>query len=127
VARAVSGLGVRRVKRATVPEALEAYLPHLRREGRFDTARAAEGRFKTVILADSVADLDVEEVTRDDFPGKARSADKRDFVYIKRRDEYRCSADLLGFRCFGAPSVTVPFCASKSARMPCMAGLLVSI
>ena len=61
----LTGSSVRRIKRATMREALEAYLADLRREGRFDTAREAEGRFKTVILADSVADLDLEEVRLD--------------------------------------------------------------
>jgi integrase len=63
----LAGSAVRSIKRATVREALEAYLADLRREGRHDTAREAEGRFKTVILADSVADLQLEEGTRDDF------------------------------------------------------------
>jgi integrase len=63
----LAGSAVRNIKRATVREALEAYLADLRREGRHDAARAAEGRFKTVLLADPVADLELEEVTRDDF------------------------------------------------------------
>jgi signal transduction histidine kinase len=37
------------VKRTTVREALGAYLADLRRHGRLDTAREAEGRFKTVV------------------------------------------------------------------------------
>ena len=43
------------------------YLADLRRDGRHDTAREADGRFETVILADPVADLNLEEVARDDF------------------------------------------------------------
>ena len=61
------GSAVRTVKRATVREALEAYLTDLRRHGRLDTAREAEGRFRTVIYEDSIADLELEAVTRDDF------------------------------------------------------------
>jgi hypothetical protein len=43
------------------------YLADLRRDGRHDTAREAEGRFETVILADPVADVNLEEAARDDF------------------------------------------------------------
>ena len=63
----LAGSAVRSVKRSTVREALEAYLADLRRHGRLDTAREAEGRFKTVIYEDTVADLELEAVTRDDF------------------------------------------------------------
>jgi hypothetical protein len=51
---------VRSVKRSTVREALEAYLADLRRHGRPDTAREAEGRFKTVIYDDLIANLELE-------------------------------------------------------------------
>ena len=61
------GSAVRSVKRSTVREALEAYLADLRRHGRPDSAREAEGRFKTLVYGDPVADLDLEGVTRDDF------------------------------------------------------------
>ena len=63
----LAGSAVRSVKRATVREALEAYLADLRRHGRSDTAREAEGRFKTVIDEDVLAGLELEAVTRDDF------------------------------------------------------------
>ena len=63
----LAGSAVRSVKRSTVREALEAYLADLRRHGRLDTAREAEGRFKTVIYEDIVADLELEAVIRDDF------------------------------------------------------------
>lgn len=63
----LSGSPVRTVKRATVRQALEAYLTDLRRHGRADTAREAEGRFKTVLYGDTVADCELESVTRDDF------------------------------------------------------------
>src|ERR1700756_1015897 len=63
----LAGSAVRNIKRATVREALEAYLADLRRDGRRDTARAVEGKFRTVVYEDAVADLDLETVTRDDF------------------------------------------------------------
>jgi integrase len=63
----LAGSAVRHIKRATVREALEAYVADLRREGRFEAAQAAEGRFKTVIVADAVADMNLEELIRDDF------------------------------------------------------------
>jgi hypothetical protein len=45
----LAGSAVRRIKRATVPEALGAYLADLRRDCRPDTARAVEEKFKTVV------------------------------------------------------------------------------
>jgi integrase len=63
----LAGSAMRSVKRSTVREALEAYLADLRRHGRVDTAREVEGRFKTVLYDDLLADLDLEAVTRDDF------------------------------------------------------------
>ena len=63
----LAGSAVRRVKRSTVREALEAYLANLRRHGRPEAAREAEWRFKTVIYDDVIADLELESVTRDDF------------------------------------------------------------
>jgi hypothetical protein len=63
----LAGSAVRNIKRATVGEALEAYLAGLRRDGRPDTARAVEGKFRTVVYEHAVADLDLETVTRDDF------------------------------------------------------------
>ena len=61
------GSAVRSIKRAAVRVALEAYLTDLRRHGRAETAKEAEGRFETVIYEDRIADLDLESVTRDDF------------------------------------------------------------
>jgi integrase len=63
----LAGSAVRSVKRATVRGGLEAYLADLRRHGRLDTAREAEGRFKAVIYDDALAELELEAVTRDDF------------------------------------------------------------
>jgi hypothetical protein len=61
------GSAARNIKRAKVREALEAYLANLRRDGRPDTARAAERKFVTVVYDDALADLELETVTRDDF------------------------------------------------------------
>jgi integrase len=58
---------VRTVKRASVREALEAYLADLRRHGRPDTARDAEWRFKLCVYEDAIADVALENATRDDF------------------------------------------------------------
>lgn len=63
----LAGSAVRSVKRSTVRAALEAYLADLRRHGRTETAKEAEGRFQTVIYEDPIADLALESVTRDDF------------------------------------------------------------
>jgi integrase len=62
----IAGSGVRSAKRATVEAALRAYLADLRRHGRADTAREAEGRFKTCVWRDPIAALSFEDVTRED-------------------------------------------------------------
>ena len=62
----IAGSGVRSAKRATVEAALRAYLAALRRHGRADTAREAEGRFKTCVWRDPIASLPFEDVTRED-------------------------------------------------------------
>lgn len=43
----LAGSPIRKPKRGTVVAALEAYLAHLRRHGREDAAKSAEGRIKT--------------------------------------------------------------------------------
>jgi integrase len=66
---------VRTVKRDTVTAALETYLADLRRHDRVDAAKKAEGGFKTALSFDSkaqgykdpLAELQLEEVTLDDF------------------------------------------------------------
>ncbi len=62
----IAGSGVRSAKRSTVEAALRAYLADLRRHGRADTAREAEGRFKTCVWRDPIASLPFEDVTRED-------------------------------------------------------------
>jgi integrase len=63
----LAGSAVRAVKRDTVKAALESYLADLRRHGRNDAAKEAEGRFKLVVYTDAIANLELERVTRDDF------------------------------------------------------------
>jgi integrase len=66
---------VRTVKRDTVSAALESYLADLRRHDRADAAKKAEGCFKTALRFDSkakgykdpLAELQLEDVTLDDF------------------------------------------------------------
>lgn len=63
----LAGSAVRSIERGTVREVLEAYLAELRRQGRPDTALDVEGKFRSVVYQDAVADLELEVVTRDDF------------------------------------------------------------
>jgi integrase len=63
----LAGSGVRSLTRSTVRAALEAYLADLRRHGRHQTALEAEGRFKSVVYDDALADLQLESATREDF------------------------------------------------------------
>lgn len=58
---------VRSPKRATVRAALEAYVAHLRRQGRPETADEALGRFKRTIFDTPLAGLLLEGVKKDDF------------------------------------------------------------
>ena len=63
----LAGSAVRTVKRDTVRAALEAYLADLRRHGRTDAAKEAEGRFKLTVYEDVLADVSLEAATREDF------------------------------------------------------------
>lgn len=58
---------VRTTRRGTVREALEAYLADLRRHGRPETAKEAEGRFKSVVWDKPVAVMSLEGLSRDDL------------------------------------------------------------
>jgi len=60
------GSAVRSVKRATVRAALAAYLTDLERHGRADAAREARWRFTATVYEDTLADLELEALTRDD-------------------------------------------------------------
>lgn len=62
-----SGSAMRSPKRDTVRAALEAYLADLKRHGRPEAAREAEGRFKLTVYKDPIAELRLEDATQDDF------------------------------------------------------------
>jgi integrase len=63
----VSGTAVRTVRRGTVRAALESYLAHLRRVGRADAAKRAEGQFKTAMYKKALALQSLETATQEDF------------------------------------------------------------
>lgn len=63
----MSGGARRAPSRGTVRAALEAYLADLRRHGRDATADEQEARFKLCVYEDAIADLRLDETTRDDF------------------------------------------------------------
>jgi integrase len=63
----LAGSPVRTVKRDTVRAALESYLADLRRHGRADAAKDAADRFKLTVYEDAIADVSLEQATRDDF------------------------------------------------------------
>jgi integrase len=66
---------VRAAKRDTVAAALDAYLVDLKRHGRADAARSAEGRFRTALgvdfatsrYADALAETQLDQTTHEDF------------------------------------------------------------
>lgn len=71
----LGGSHVRSAKRDTVIAALESYAADLRRHGRADAAKKAEGEFKTALgfdrttkcYTDPLALLQLEDATKDDF------------------------------------------------------------
>lgn len=63
----LTGSAVRAIKRATVRSALETYIADLKRHGRADTAKRAEGHFRTAIYEDRIAKMPLEAATHDDF------------------------------------------------------------
>lgn len=71
----LKGSPVRVIKRGTVIAALETYLADLRRHDRADTAKKAEGQFRTALAFnrknqrydDPLAGLSLETATKDDF------------------------------------------------------------
>ena len=71
----LGGSPVRAAKRDTVTAALESYAIDLRRHGRPDAAKKAEGEFKTALrydrksqcYTDPLASLKLEDATKDDF------------------------------------------------------------
>jgi integrase len=87
----LAGAAVRSVKRATVKEALQAYLADLRRHGRSDAAKGAEWRFKKFVYNDALAGIELESATRDDFlewrerhlPGRAPRTVQRQYRAVR--------------------------------------------
>ncbi len=71
----LTGSPVRAIKRGMVIATLETYLTDLRRHDRTNTAKKAEGQFKTAMgfdrkakrYQDPLAELQLESVTKDDF------------------------------------------------------------
>jgi len=63
----LAGSPVRRIRRGTVRAALEDYLADLKRHGRPEAAKEAEGRFKLTVYGDQLAELKLEQATADDF------------------------------------------------------------
>ncbi|HEY2418374.1 MAG TPA: hypothetical protein VGH84_10690 [Steroidobacteraceae bacterium] len=62
----VAGSAVRRPKRGTVRQALEAYVADLKMQGREGTATEVEGRFKTTVWEDALAETVLETCTLED-------------------------------------------------------------
>jgi integrase len=58
---------VKAMQRGTVRVALEAYLAHLRQQGRGNTAAEVEGRYQAVLWPDELAGTALESLTYDDF------------------------------------------------------------
>jgi integrase len=63
----LAGSPVRAVKRDTVRAALQTYLDDLRRHGRAEAADDIESRFALTVYKDEIADLSLEQATKDDF------------------------------------------------------------
>jgi integrase len=63
----LAGSAVRTVKRDTVKAALQSYLDDLREHGRTSAANETEWRFKKTVHNDPLADLSLEQATKDDF------------------------------------------------------------
>lgn len=57
---------VRSVARGTVRDALDSYLQYLRDQGRDNTARTIERKFKQVVWDDPLASVPMQQLTRDD-------------------------------------------------------------
>ncbi len=58
---------MRKPTRGTVQSALKTYLADLKRHGRPDAAKEALWRFNLIVCKDSIAELELEAATRDDF------------------------------------------------------------
>ena len=58
---------VRSIRRGTVRSALETYLAFLREQGRDATAKVSEQRFESIVWADRLADIRLQDLTRQDM------------------------------------------------------------
>jgi integrase len=58
---------VREAVRGTVADACRAYVDHLRREGREDTAKNADQRFRQIVYSDPLAGIRMTNLTRHDL------------------------------------------------------------
>jgi integrase len=56
-------------RRSTVRQALAAYVEDLERHGRVEAAKTARPRFRVMIESDPIADIKLEDATREDFSG----------------------------------------------------------
>ena len=63
----MDGALVGTARRSTVREALAAYVADLKRHGRTEAAKVSQGRFKAIIDSDPIADIKLEDATREDF------------------------------------------------------------
>ena len=61
------GSAMRTVRRGTVREALEAYLDHLRQQGRDAAAKTSEQRFKAIVWPDELASIRLHALVRQDM------------------------------------------------------------
>jgi len=53
--------------RSTVRQALAAYIEDLERHGRIEAAKSARPRFRLIVESDPIADIKLEDTTREDF------------------------------------------------------------
>ena len=58
---------VRSARRGTVRDALETYLAYLREQGRDATAKVSEQRFESIVWSDPLADIRLQDLTREDM------------------------------------------------------------
>jgi integrase len=54
-------------RRSTVREALAAYVDHLESQGRTEAAKVTKARFRVIVEPDPIADIRLEDATRQDF------------------------------------------------------------
>lgn len=95
-------------KRGTVREALGSYLEHLRRGGRGAAAVIADQKFSTTVYGDLLAEIPVQQLTREDFESwrerlrKAENGGKRQNQSINRyatavSAALNCAVDVCGY------------------------------